>query len=94
MLRSVLAGCGVPHLPDAPRQTDRREKADWARVVREVGPYLGIGTTLAVTVALGVFLGHLADERWGTGSAFTLTGAVVGITIGMLGFFRTVLRRP
>ena len=86
-------GSRVSPLPEAPRQTDRKEKGDWARAVREAGPYLGIGTTLAVTVALGVFVGYEADARWGTSPAFTLTGAVVGIVLAMYGFFRTVTKR-
>jgi F0F1-type ATP synthase assembly protein I len=49
---------------------------------------------LAATAALGVLLGHLADERWRTTPAFTITGAVAGIAIAMYNFFRTVMRRP
>ncbi len=80
--------------PEAPRRPDPRLPTDWARALREAGPLLGIGTTLAVTVALGVLLGHAADERWGTTPAFTLVGAFAGIGIALYGFIRTATKKP
>ena len=91
MVGSRIAGSLVPPLPEDPRQSDPRDKDSWARAVREAGPYLGIGTSLAVTVACGVYVGYKADERWGTTPALTLTGAVLGIVVAMVGFFRTVM---
>lgn len=60
------------------------------RVVREAGPLLGIGTSLAITVLLGVFAGRWADARWQSEPAFTLVGAALGIGTGLYGFIRTV----
>ena len=60
------------------------------RVLREVGPLFGIGTSLAVTVLLGVLAGRWADASWGTAPAFTLVGAGLGIGIGLYGFIKTV----
>ncbi len=91
MLVSQLAGSHVPPLPEDPRQSDQRDKDDRARTVREAGRYLGIGTSLATTVACGVYVGYKADERWGTTPALTLTGAILGLLVAMVGFFRTVL---
>lgn len=77
-------------LPDVPREPDRKSNADWARAVREAAPLLGIGSTLALTVALGVGLGFLADRRWGTTPLFTLAGAILGLAMAMYGFIKTV----
>jgi ATP synthase protein I len=90
MVRFAAAGSHVPLLPDASRQTDRRHPADWACVLREAGPLLGIGTSLAITVLLGVLAGRWVDARWGTEPVFTLVGAVLGIGGGLYGFIRTV----
>lgn len=90
MVPFAAAGSHVPPLPDASRQPDRRDRADWVRVLREAGPLLGIGTSLAVTVLVGVLAGRWVDARWGTEPVFTLVGAVLGIGGGLYGFIRTV----
>ncbi len=90
MVGSAAAGSHVPPLPDPPRQPDPRDQADWARVVREAGPLLGIGTSLAITVLLGVLAGRWADAHWGTEPAFTVVGAVFGVGVGLYGFVKTV----
>jgi ATP synthase protein I len=79
-------------LPDASRQTERREKAEWARVVRDCAPLLGIGTSLAITVLLGVLAGRWVDSRWSTEPLFTLLGAGLGIVAALTGFVRTVTK--
>ncbi len=81
----------MPPLPEDPRQSDQRDRDDWARTVREAGPYLGIGTSLAATIACGVYVGYKADEHWGTTPVLTLTGSILGVLVAMVGFFRTVL---
>lgn len=62
-------------------------------MVREAGPLLGIGTSLAVSVLLGVLVGRWADGRWGREPLFTVVGAVVGLAVGAYGFVRTVTAR-
>jgi hypothetical protein len=49
---------------------------------------------MAATVALGVFVGHWADLRWGTTPVLTLVGAVVSVATALYGFIRTVMRQP
>ena len=63
------------------------------RVVREAGPYLGIGTSLAATVLLGVIVGRWLDARWGPAPLWTLLGSCLGVVAAMVGFFRTVTTR-
>lgn len=62
----------------------------WARTLRDVGPYLGIGATLAVTVLGGVGIGYWLDGRLGTTPAFLLAGSVVGILTAGYHFYRLV----
>lgn len=73
----------------SPENKDGESRA-WARALREMAPYLGIGTTLAVTVLLGVAIGHWLDGRLGTTPAFVLAGSVVGILAGGYHFYRLV----
>jgi F0F1-type ATP synthase assembly protein I len=51
---------------------------------------LGIGSTLALTLALGVALGNWADRHWGTTPFLTLAGAILGLAMAMYGFIKTV----
>jgi F0F1-type ATP synthase assembly protein I len=93
VVASSAVGLQVPPLPDDPRQPGRRDQQDWARVAREAGPLLGIGTSLAVSVLLGVLVGRWADDRWGREPLFTILGAMTGLVVGMYGFVRTVISK-
>ena len=73
----------------SPENKDGESRA-WARALREMGPYLGIGATLAVTVMAGVGVGHWLDGKLGTTPAFVLAGAVVGILAAGYHFYRLV----
>ena len=67
--------------------------SDWVRVLREAAPYLSLGTSLAVTVLLGVGLGYWADRMLGTRPWLFLLGAVSGLAMALYQFFKTVSRR-
>lgn len=73
----------------SPENKDGESRA-WARALREMGPYLGIGATLAVTVLGGVGIGYWLDGRLGTTPAFVLAGSVVGILTAGYHFYRLV----
>jgi ATP synthase protein I len=66
------------------------ESRAWTRALRDMGPYLGIGASLAVTVLGGVGIGHWLDGKLGTTPAFVLAGAVVGIAAAGYHFYRLV----
>ena len=57
-----------------------------------MAPYLGIGTALATTVALGAGAGYWLDERFGTKPWLLLAGGVLGMVVAFYQFFRTVAR--
>jgi ATP synthase protein I len=61
------------------------------RYYKEVGPYLGTGIQLAVTVVLMFFLGRWIDSLTGTEPLFTLLFALFGIAAGIYNFIKTVL---
>lgn len=72
------------------------ESRDFARVLREAAPYLGMGTALAVTVGLAFGLGVWLDGLWGTKPGLALTFGSVGIVIALVQFVRmaATLNRP
>jgi len=73
----------------SPENKDGESRA-WTRTLRDVGPYLGLGATLAVTVLVGVGGGYWLDGKLGTTPAFVLAGAVVGLLAAGYHFYRLV----
>jgi ATP synthase protein I len=73
-----------------PEKPDRRAGGheEWARTLRETAPYVGLGATLAITVAAGLGLGHWVDRRLGTDPIFLVVGAVLGLAAALYNFFR------
>ena len=53
--------------------------SDWSRALRDAGPYLGLGLSLAVTLLISLGVGYWIDSRFGTRPAFLLAGAVFGL---------------
>lgn len=65
------------------------------QALREAAPYLGLGSTLALTVLLGVGAGYALDRWLGTQPILFLVGAVFGVVAAGWTFVRTVTsRRP
>jgi F0F1-type ATP synthase assembly protein I len=58
--------------------------------MREAAPYLGLGTTLAVTVLAGLGGGYWLDGRLGTRPVFLLLGGCLGLAAALVHFFKTV----
>jgi F0F1-type ATP synthase assembly protein I len=63
----------------------------WSRVLRDAAPYLGLGTTLAGSVLLGLGAGYWLDSKLGTRPAFFLAGAVLGLLAAGLHFYRVLV---
>ena len=64
------------------------ERKPWGRVY---GPYLTLGLQLAITVIVFFFIGRWLDGAFGTAPWLMLAGLAVGVTGGMISFFRTVI---
>lgn len=58
--------------------------------LRDVGPYLGLGLQLAVTIVVMVFIGDWIDSKFGYKYIFTLIFGIFGIGIGMYNLIKTV----
>ena len=62
--------------------------------LRDAGPYLGLGTTLAVTVLAGLGGGYWLDGRLGTRPLFLLLGGTLALAAGLYHFFKTIAGLP
>ncbi len=73
--------------------------SDLAKGYQKASPIIAASTSLVVAVAAFTGLGVWLDKRFGTSPWLTLAGALLGMTGGFIGFFKTVLgttrnRRP
>jgi ATP synthase protein I len=59
---------------------------------KDIGPYLGLGLQLAVTVTAMVFLGIWLDEQFETKPILTIVLAFFGVFAGMYTFIKSVLK--
>lgn len=75
--------------PEQPRDNAK----GWARAIRDAGPYLSLGVTLAGSVLLGLLAGYWIDGKLGTRPVFFLIGAVLGLVTAGVYFFRTLMGR-
>jgi F0F1-type ATP synthase assembly protein I len=64
------------------------EKKSWGAVY---GPFLTLGLQLAIAVVAFFFLGRWLDVWLGTAPWGMLGGLAVGVTGGMISFFRTAI---
>lgn len=62
----------------------------FAKSLREVGPYLGLGLQLAVTIVGLVFIGDWIDRKFKFNYVFTLVFGFLGIGIGIYNLIKTV----
>jgi ATP synthase protein I len=62
------------------------------KTYREIGPYLGLGMQLAITVAVMVFLGIWLDGKFSTTPILTVIFAFLGVIAGMYNFIKSVIK--
>lgn len=62
--------------------------SDFARVLRESAPYLGMGSALAATVLVLFALGFWLDSVLETSPALSLTFGLLGVLIALVQFVR------
>jgi ATP synthase protein I len=60
------------------------------RALREAGPYIGLGITLAATVLAGLGVGYWLDGWLGTQPWLLLGGGTLGVFAALVHFFRSV----
>jgi ATP synthase protein I len=77
----------------SPTSGGGRSGSDWTKALREAAPYLGIGTSFAASVLLGLGAGYWLDRRLGTTPWLLLVGATLGLGAGFFSFYKTVGRK-
>ena len=69
----------------SPKDGDAR---GWQRAVQDAGPWLGIGSSLAATVLISLWVGHRLDAKYGTEPRYFLVGAAFGLLAAFYHFYR------
>jgi F0F1-type ATP synthase assembly protein I len=74
------------------RETGESGLSSYAEAMRKAAPYTAASTSLVVAVGGCTWLGHLADGWVGLQTPWlTVAGAVLGMVVGFVSFFRQVL---
>jgi len=66
------------------------DNSGFTKSLRDVGPYLGLGLQLAVTIVGMVLLGSWLDKKFDLNYILTLIFGLFGIGIGIYNLIRTV----
>ena len=74
--------------PPEPSDSKRGGTRGRGRALREAGPYIGLGTTLAATVLAGLGAGYWLDSRLGTSPWLLLVGGTLGLGAALIHFVR------
>jgi len=67
------------------------ELNSWGKTSRDIGPYLGLGTQLAATIILMLFLGWWLDSKFETKPILTILFAFLGGAAGTYNFIKIAL---
>jgi len=59
---------------------------------KEIGPYLGLGLQLAVTVTVMVFIGVWLDGQFNTKPILTIIFSFLGVFAGLYTFIKSVVK--
>jgi F0F1-type ATP synthase assembly protein I len=62
------------------------------KVYREIGPYIGLGMQLAITVTVMVFIGIWLDKEFELSPVLTIVFSFLGVFAGLYNFIRSVLK--
>jgi F0F1-type ATP synthase assembly protein I len=79
--------------PDPEDQPRDSRSGDWTRALREAAPYLGIGSSSAASVALGLAAGYWLDGKLGTRPLLFLLGGVFGILAAFWQVYKLAMGR-
>ncbi len=61
-----------------------------AEALKELGPYMGLGSVLAISTGAGTIGGVYLDRWLGSSPWLTLTGIFLGIGVGFVAVFQTL----
>jgi len=71
---------------------DPEDLKNIGKMYREIGPYIGLGMQLAVTVTLMVFIGIWLDNEFDLKPVLTVVFSFLGVFAGMYNFIKSVLK--
>lgn len=71
---------------------DPEDLKNIGKMYREIGPYIGLGMQLAVTVTLMVFIGIWLDSEFDLKPVLTIVFSFLGVFAGMYNFIKSVLK--
>jgi F0F1-type ATP synthase assembly protein I len=63
-----------------------------SKIYKDIGPYIGLGMQLAVTVTIMVFLGVWIDGAVNTKPVLTIIFSFLGVFAGLYTFIKQVLK--
>ena len=63
-----------------------------SKFYKEIGPYIGLGLQLAITVTVLVFLGLWLDGVFETTPILTVVFSFLGVFAGMYTFIKSVIK--
>jgi hypothetical protein len=89
-----LAAVAVPSKPP-PQSPGKKngDAGDWVRALRDSAPYLGLGSSMALTLLLSLGAGYWVDGKLGTRPIFFLLGGAFGLLAAGYNFYKTVVGR-
>jgi F0F1-type ATP synthase assembly protein I len=59
--------------------------------MKSIGPLLGIGSQLAITMVVFVLVGKYIDDKNNTYPLWTMVFSFTGISIGLYSFLKTII---
>lgn len=59
--------------------------------MKSIGPLLGIGSQLAITMVVFVLVGKYIDDKNSTYPVWTMVFSFLGISIGLYSFLKTII---
>jgi ATP synthase protein I len=72
------------------RREDRAREESSGSVWRTIGRVGALGWLIALPLVLGAFLGHMLDERMGSGITWALGGMALGLAAGLYFLWCTI----
>lgn len=72
-------------------QLNKKTDTDSYEKLRSVGPLLGSGSQLAVTMVVFILVGKYIDDKNNLYPLWTIICASLGIIIGLYGFIKTII---
>jgi F0F1-type ATP synthase assembly protein I len=67
------------------------KKNDSLQMIKDVGPYLGLGVQLAATIVIMILIGDWLDKKYQTSPIYVLVFGLFGIFAGMYNLLKSVV---